>query len=69
MTNYTVTEIDVTTGEEINRTMTEAEIDAVEAEMAATEAAQNAIAAQAAAKVALLTKLGITAEEAALLLS
>ena len=65
---YTITEIDVTTGEEVNRPMTEAEVEAVEAEMAAAKALEDAAAAQAATKAALLERLGITAEEAALLL-
>jgi hypothetical protein len=65
---YTITEINVETGEEVNRPMTKAEIAKIEAEVANTNAQLAAIETQAQAKAALLTRLGITAEEAALLL-
>jgi len=56
---------DAATGEELLRDMTPEEMADLEANKAASEA--NA-AAQTNAKTALLKKLGITAEEAALLL-
>lgn len=61
------------TGEETFRDYTKAEIAEVEAEIAAKEAEATAQAqaeaTKAADKAALLSKLGITAEEATLLLS
>lgn len=59
----------VETGKIIDREMTDAEFAAYEAQKA-TDAAQLAeIEAKATAKAALLERLGITAEEAALLLA
>ena len=60
---------DVETGEIIDREMTAAEIKAHEADAAALKALEDAQHAKAADKAALLVRLGITAEEAALLLS
>jgi hypothetical protein len=59
----------VETGEIVDREMTAAEIKAHEADAAALKALENAHKAKAADKAALLVRLGITAEEAALLLS
>jgi len=60
---------DMSTGEVIDREMTDAEHEAYLADKA-EEAALEAARTQAAAdKAALLTKLGITADEAKLLLS
>jgi hypothetical protein len=56
------------TGEAIERDMTAAEVKQWEADQAQTEADHVAAKAKADAKAALLAKLGITAEEAALLL-
>jgi hypothetical protein len=65
--------INVMTGEETTRPYTKAETDAVKAEqarIAAEQAEREAAAAEAvAAKQAILDRLGLTAEEAALLLS
>ena len=63
-------EINATTGEVIERDMTAAEIKAESKEQAEVNAIRDArLNAQAAAKSALLDKLGITADEAKLLLS
>jgi len=56
------------TGEAVERDMTAAEVKQWEADQAAIEAAATEAAAAATAKAALLKKLGITANEAALLL-
>lgn len=61
--------IDIVTGEESYRDYTAEEIAAVEAEIAKGKALSDAEAEKATAKAALLSKLGITAEEAKLLLS
>ena len=57
------------TGEEIEREMNAAEIAQHELDQAEYAAAKAEQAAQAVAKAALLERLGITAEEAALLLA
>jgi len=57
------------TDEVIDREMTDAEFAAYKANQAAQDAKQAEAEAKATAKAALLSKLGITAEEAALLLS
>jgi hypothetical protein len=57
------------TGEEIVRDATAAEIAQMEIDAANAEAKKIEAETKATAKVALLTKLGITAEEAKLLLS
>jgi hypothetical protein len=64
----TAIEVNCTTGEVIERPLTADEIAAAEA--AATQAEADRVAAEgkAEAKAALLAKLGITADEAALLL-
>ena len=70
---YFETILDITTGETTIREYTKAEIDAVEKEKAEVAAEQNLKdfeqKTKATAKAALLTRLGITAEEATLLLS
>jgi hypothetical protein len=58
----------VETDEVIDREMTAAEFKIAEAHQAAQAIAQAEAEAKATAKAALLTKLGITAEEAQLLL-
>ena len=58
-----------TTGEIIEREMTAEELAQWEAQQAEHAARQEAKATKAAEKAALLAKLGITAEEATLLLS
>ena len=69
----TAIEVNCTTGEVIERDLTPDEIAANEAAQAQAEADRAAAEAEAAtkavAKDALLTKLGITADEAKLLLS
>jgi hypothetical protein len=73
MTKLTEKIIDVTTGEETIREYTEAETKEAEANLALAKAQIAAIQAETTAKeadkAALLTKLGITADEAKLLLS
>lgn len=66
-----ITEIDYTTDPATvtERDMTADELAQLEADKAADEARQNEIEAKATAKAALLERLGITADEAALLLS
>lgn len=59
----------VETGEIIDREMTVDEIKDHEANVAALKALKDANDAKVAAKAALLERLGITAEEAALLLA
>lgn len=61
-------EANATTGEVIQREMTDAEIAQDLVDQAAAAAREAAEATKAAAKQALLDKLGITAEEAQLLL-
>lgn len=61
--------VNIETGKETWRDYTEAEIAAVEAARAEAQALQEAETAQAAEKAALLEKLGITEDEAKLLLS
>lgn len=64
-----ILEHNVETGEVIERDMTKDEIAQHEADAAAIQAKQDKAEADAIAKAALLVKLGITAEEAALLLA
>jgi hypothetical protein len=59
----------VTTNEIVDREMTDAEFAAFEADQAAQVIAQAEAEAKETAKADLLAKLGITAEEAKLLLS
>lgn len=65
MTNPTILEHNATTGEIVERPMTEAEIAAAQAD---AEFAANAKAAAASKKQEVLAKLGLTADEVALLL-
>ena len=60
---------DLATGEVTDRPMTAAEMKQAEAEKAAYVAIEAGRQAKATAKAALLERLGITADEAALLLS
>ena len=60
---------DVATDEVIDREMNDAEFAVYEAEQAAQAAAQAEVETKATAKAALLTQLGITEEQAKLLLS
>jgi len=56
------------TGEVLDREMNEVEFEAYEADRAVIAAAEAEVKAKADAKAALLAKLGITADEAKLLL-
>jgi hypothetical protein len=69
MTNPIVREHNVTTGEIIDREMNAEELAELEASQAEAEAKAEAEAVKAAEKAALLAKLGITHDEAKLLLS
>jgi len=69
MTNYPkIAEINVETGETIIREKTDEEKTLYDADQVAFAAQEQAKIAEATAKAALLAKLGITAEEAKLLL-
>lgn len=69
MNNYYEKIVDTITGTETIRPFTAEEIADLEANRAAAELRAQAAAEAAAAKAALLEKLGITEEEAKLLLS
>ena len=69
MTQPKIREHNLETGEIVDREMTETELALWEADKAATIATQQAEATKAAEKAALLAKLGITDDEAKLLLS
>ena len=69
MSNPIIRIHDLATGEVVDRTMTAAEMKKAEAEKLAYVAVEQERQAKAAAKAALLERLGITADEAALLLS
>jgi hypothetical protein len=69
MPNPTIRIHNTETDEIIDREMTKAEFDQYKKDVAATEASKAAELAKIEAKAALLAKLGITAEEAQLLLS
>ena len=69
MTKPKITIHNVETGEMIEREMTASEITQLAADKAANDAMIAAEAESETKKAALLTKLGITAEEAKLLLS
>lgn len=69
MTNPIIREHNVTTGEIIDREMTAEELAEVTAAEAVQAAKAEAEAAKAAEKAALLAKLGISEDEAKLLLS
>lgn len=69
MLKPTITIHDVETGEIIERPMNAAELALWESDNAATQARETEKAQKAAEKAALLAKLGITDDEAKLLLS
>lgn len=69
MTNKTIKIHNVETGEIFEREMTDAEFTQWQADQAAEAAREAAEAQKAADKAALLEKLGITEDEAKLLLS
>lgn len=69
MTKPIVVEHNVETGEIIEREMTDAELKQSEADAKAAQDYYAMVEQKAAEKAALLTKLGITADEAKLLLS
>ena len=69
MSNYLICEVNCETGEVIEREMTAEEAKQRAADDAAYTQAKAEEAEKEAAKAALLIKLGITAEEAKLLLS
>jgi hypothetical protein len=64
-----ILEHNIETGEAVERDATAAEIKQMEADAKKEAAAQAALTDQESSKAALLTKLGITADEAKLLLS
>lgn len=68
MSNPIIRIHDLATGEVVDRPMTAAEMKKAEAEKVAYLAGEEERQAKAAAKAALLERLGITEEEAALLL-
>jgi hypothetical protein len=61
--------VNAETGEEIVRDMNAAELEQLEIDKASAQAQANEIAIKATEKAALLAKLGITEDEAKLLLS
>lgn len=69
MTKPIVKFVNAETGEEIEREMNDSEFAAYQAEQAAHDEAITAAALKAEAKAGLLARLGITAEEAELLLA
>jgi hypothetical protein len=69
MTKPTVRIHDISTNEVVDREMTDAEFAQWQIEQSAQATAQAETAAKATAKAELLDRLGITADEAALLLS
>lgn len=69
MTNPIIKNVNVETGEEIEREMTATEIAQHEADIAQFAQLQADKVAKESARAAVLTKLGLTAEEAAALLS
>ena len=68
MTNPIIKDVNVETGEEVEREMTAAELSQWELDAAKSAQAETDKVAKETAKSALLEKLGITQEEAALLL-
>ena len=69
MTNPIIKIVDVTSGEEITREMNDAEFAAYEADQAKEIIRQAEAEAKAQARAQLLAQLGITEEQAKLLLS
>lgn len=68
MTKPTIRIVDAQTGEVIDREMTDAEFKAHQDDRAAIAAAESEAQAKADAKAALLAKLGLTEDEAKLLI-
>lgn len=68
MTTPQITILDIVTGETVTRDMNEAELAQYKTDQAQLKADAQAKADKATAKAALLDRLGITADEAALLL-
>jgi hypothetical protein len=68
MTTPQISEANILTGETIVRDMNEAELAQYKTDQAESKANAQALADKATAKQALLDRLGITADEAALLL-
>lgn len=68
MTTPQVKIVNAETGEEIIRDMNTAELAQLEIDKATAQSENEAIAAKAAARQAILDRLGLTADEAALLL-
>ena len=69
MTKPIIKIVNAETGEEVEREMNAAELAQYEIDQANNQQLKNDEAIKASAKLALLDRLGITAEEAALLLS
>lgn len=69
MTNPTIKDVNVETGEEIEREMTSAEFSQYKLDVANAAQQEAERVAKEAAKAELLAKLGITEDEAKLLLS
>ena len=69
MSNLTIIEHNIETGEIIERDMTTAELKQAEKDKKAYQAELAAVEARVSAKAILLEKLGITEDEAKLLLS
>jgi hypothetical protein len=69
MTNPMIKLVNAETGEEVVREMNAEELKQWDKDIAEATAAREAFAAKAAEKAALLEKLGITQDEASLLLS
>lgn len=69
MSKLTIRIHDLATGKTVDRDMTADEVTEHEADQAALQAKENQEKSNIAAKAALLGRLGITADEAALLLS
>jgi hypothetical protein len=69
MTKPIIKIVNATTGEEIEREMNTSEFAQYQIDQAANDAKKSDEAAKAAAKANLLDRLGISADEAALLLS
>ena len=66
---YEIKIVDVSTGEETVRNATAAEVKIIEADLLASQNAKTELEAKTAAKNAILTRLGLTAEEMAVLLA
>jgi hypothetical protein len=69
MTNPMIKEVNAETGEELEREMNAEELAQLALDVSAAQTEKETAETVAAAKAALLNRLGITADEAALLLS